>query len=86
MLIDEFCQYMGEVDKDIENNINKVAKKIRQLRIDSKYISYENFTFDNDINRVQYWRVESGKNITMKTFFKILQIHKITPEEFFKDF
>ena len=86
MLIDEFCQYMGEVDKDIENNINKVAKKIRQLRIDSKYISYENFAFDNDINRVQYWRVESGKNITMKTFFKILQIHKITPEEFFKDF
>ena len=77
---------MGEIDKDIESNIKKVAEKIRQLRIDSKYTSYENFAFENDINRVQYWRVESGKNITLKTFFRILQIHKITPEEFFKDF
>ena len=77
---------MNEEEINIEDNIKKVANKIRQLRIDSNYSSYENFAFDNDINRVQYWRVESGKNITLKTFFKILSIHKITPEEFYKDF
>lgn len=76
---------MDEAEKNIESNIKKVADKIRQLRIDSKYTSYETFAFDHEINRVQYWRVESGKNITMKTFFKILQIHNITPDEFFKD-
>ena len=63
---------MNEEEINIEDNIKKVANKIRQLRIDSNYSSYENFAFDNDINRVQYWRVESGKNITLKTFFKIL--------------
>ncbi|AWM14747.1 hypothetical protein DI487_13355 [Flavobacterium sediminis] len=77
---------MSEADLNIEANIKKVAEKIRQLRIDSNYSSYENFAFENEINRVQYWRVESGKNITLKTFFKILSIHNITPEEFFKDF
>lgn len=77
---------MEEADKILESNIKKVAQRIRQLRIDRGYTSYENFAFDNEINRVQYWRVESGKNITLKTFFKILQIHDLTVEEFFKDF
>ena len=81
-----FGFYMDEVEINIEANIKKVADKIRQLRIDSNYSSYETFAFDNEINRVQYWRVESGKNITLKTFFKILSIHNITPEEFFKGF
>lgn len=77
---------MAEVEKIIELNIKKVAERIKQLRIDSEYSSYETFAFDKEINRVQYWRVESGQNITLKTFFKILQIHNLTPEEFFKDF
>ncbi|HEY6141958.1 MAG TPA: helix-turn-helix transcriptional regulator [Flavobacterium sp.] len=77
---------MDETQNISENNIKKVAQRIRQLRIDKGYSSYETFAFDNEINRVQYWRVESGKNITFKTFFKILEIHKITPQEFFKDF
>jgi hypothetical protein len=77
---------MAEVENTIELNIKKVAERIKQLRISSGYSSYETFAFDKEINRVQYWRVESGQNITLKTFFKILQIHNLTPEEFFKDF
>lgn len=69
---------------DVE--IKKVADRIKQLRLDCGYTSYETFAFDKDINRVQYWRIENGGNITLKTFFKILQIHKLTPEEFFKNF
>jgi transcriptional regulator with XRE-family HTH domain len=77
---------MAEVEKTIELNIKKVAERVKQLRFESGYSSYETFAFDKDINRVQYWRVEKGHNITLKTFFKILQIHNLTPEEFFKDF
>lgn len=77
---------MAEEEKTIELNIKKVAERIKQLRIDSGSTSYETFAFDKEINRVQYWRVEKGQNITLKTFFKILQIHNLTPEEFFKDF
>lgn len=77
---------MAEKEKTIELNIKKVADRIKQLRIEGGTSSSETFSFDNEINRVQYWRVEKGQNITLKTFFKILQIHKLTPEEFFKDF
>ena len=66
--------------------IKKVAERIKQLRINSGYTSYETFAYDKEFNRVQYWRIENGGNITLKTFFKILEIHKLSPEEFFKDF
>lgn len=70
----------------ISPELKKVAQKFKQLRIELGYNSQEIFAYDKDINRVQYWRVEKGSNITLATFFKLLEIHKITPEEFFKDF
>ena len=76
---------MAQTEDMAEKSIKKVADKIKQLRFDSGYTSYETFAFDKDINRVQYWRIENGGNITLKTFFKILQIHNLTPQEFFKD-
>jgi len=76
---------MAEIDNDILELNKKVAQKLRQLRVDSGYSSYETFAFDNEINRVQYWRIENGKNITLQTLFKILKIHKITPADFFSD-
>jgi hypothetical protein len=66
--------------------LKKVAKKFKELRIMAKHTSHETFAYENEINRVQYWRVEKGSNITLSTFFKLLKIHNITPEEFFKDF
>ncbi|OYU80450.1 MAG: transcriptional regulator [Flavobacterium sp. BFFFF1] len=77
---------MAEEEKEISHNLDKVANKIKQLRINMGYSSHETFANDKDINRVQYWRIEKGHNITLKTFFKILAIHNLTPEEFFKDF
>ena len=79
----EFHAEMAEIDNDIVDLNKKVAQKIRQLRIDSGYSSYETFAFDKEINRVQYWRIENGKNITLQTLFKVLKLHMITPAEFF---
>jgi hypothetical protein len=70
---------------DIEDKrISKIADKIKQLRISAKFSSAESFAYEHELNRVQYWRVESGSNITLKTLLKVLDIHKITLEEFFK--
>ena len=80
-----FTVIMTEKEKSIELNIKKVAERVKQLRL-ATHSSSETFSYDNEINRVQYWRVEKGQNITLKTFFKILEIHNLTPEEFFKDF
>lgn len=68
-----------------DKRIKQIAEKIKKLRIDSGYTSHENFAWDNGLSRVQYWRVESGANITLKTLLKILDIHKISLEKFFKE-
>lgn len=67
-----------------DERIKLIANKIRQLRIEAGYSSHENFAWDNGLSRVQYWRVESGANITLKTLLNILDIHKMTLEDFFK--
>lgn len=76
---------MDKNEKEIEKQISKIANKLKELRKDKGYNSYENFAFDNNLNRVQYWRIESGQNITLKTLLKVLKIHEISLAEFFKD-
>ena len=68
------------------NNLqNKVSKKIKELRIIKGYSSYETFANDFELDRKQYWRIENGSNITLKTLDKILIIHSISVSDFFKD-
>lgn len=74
---------MSKTDEHIDPRIQEIAQKIKQLRIDAGYTSAENFAYDNELNRVQYWRVESGANITLKTLLKVLDIHQISLGNFF---
>ncbi|OFX16400.1 MAG: hypothetical protein A2033_18655 [Bacteroidetes bacterium GWA2_31_9] len=68
-----------------ENLLNQIGDKLRELRIKSGYTSYESFAFDNDLPRVQYWRLEKGKtNPTVKTLEKLLKIHNISFRDFFE--
>jgi len=76
---------MENSEEKILLRIEKVAKKIKQLRKDKGYTSFQSFAFEYELNRVQYWRIESGRNITLKTLIKVLDIHKISLEDFFKD-
>ncbi len=45
----------------------------------------EIFAYEHDLNRISYWRMEKGCNITIASLFRILDIHKMTLHEFFKD-
>jgi len=71
-------------EKKIDGRILKMANKLRKMRLEKGFTSYEHFAWDNNIGRQQYWRIEKGSNFTMETLLKILDIHKITLEEFFK--
>lgn len=76
---------MEDVEKKIELKINEISQKLKAIRLSNGYTSYETFAFENELNRVQYWRIESGKNITLKTLIKVLDIHKISLKDFFED-
>ncbi len=56
---------------------------IRRLRISKGFRSAELFSYENNLNRTAYWRWENGQNITMKNFFRICSIHKMSPMEVF---
>lgn len=70
--------------KKSDDEFAKVGARIRELRIKKGYTSAESFAYDHELNRVQYWRMERGTNLTLKALFRILRIHKLHPEEFFK--
>ncbi|HXB42057.1 MAG TPA: helix-turn-helix transcriptional regulator [Bacteroidia bacterium] len=70
------------------NNEKKVCReigiKLKDLRLKNGYSSYENFAVEHDLSRMQYWRIEKGlTNLTIRSLIKILNIHKITVEDFF---
>jgi hypothetical protein len=72
-----------------ENNIEDkrliaIGKQIKQLRIEMGYSSAEIFAYEKNINRISYWRMEKGSNITLNSLLKIMDIHQISLSEFFK--
>lgn len=71
------------VNKD-QNRIDAIAKRIKALRVEAGYTSYEKFAIENGIARKQYWRLEKGHNFKITSLFRILDIHGITLEEFGK--
>lgn len=71
-------------DKQLENTLQNIGGKIKELRIKKGYSSHETFCYDFNLSRMQYWRIETGKtNMTLKSLIRILNIHKISLEEFF---
>jgi transcriptional regulator with XRE-family HTH domain len=68
----------------LSNLLKRVGVKLTELRKQKGYTSHQDFAFDHDIPRVQYWRIEKGTtNLTLKSLVKILSIHELTVEEFF---
>lgn len=57
--------------------IAKIATKLKQLRIEKGYTSYENFAMDFDLSRAYYWKVERGRqNLSMDYFYRCSKFMK----------
>ncbi len=72
-------------EKKYDSRIMRVADKLERMRIEKGFTSYENFAIEYGISRMQYWRMEKGTNFTFESLLKILDAHKISLGEFFKD-
>lgn len=64
--------------------LHNLGSTFRQLRMRKGFKSAEIFSYENDLNRTAYWRWENGENITMKNFFKLCNIHELSPKEIFE--
>lgn len=63
--------------------LKSLGKEIKSLRIEAGYKSYEVFAWENNLSRIQYWKMEQGTNCTLKSLHKVFQIHKLSFSEFF---
>jgi transcriptional regulator with XRE-family HTH domain len=71
-------------EEALSNTLARIGAKLTYLRKKKGYTSHEDFAYDFELPRVQYWRIEKGKaNITIKSLCKLLSIHNLSVEEFF---
>ena len=68
---------------DFNSITNSIGQRLKFLRLDAGYKSYEVFAWENNLSRIQYWKMEKGTNCTLKSLFKVLKIHNLTYKEFF---
>jgi transcriptional regulator with XRE-family HTH domain len=74
----------GVKEDTLKSTLERIGSKLTDLRKQKGYTSHEDFAYDFDIPRVQYWRIEKGKtNVTVKSLCRILSIHNISLEDFF---
>jgi transcriptional regulator with XRE-family HTH domain len=73
-------------DAHHEKQLKLIGEALKELRIKSGWTSYETFAIENNLDRKQYWRMEAGTNITLKSLLKILSIHNISLKHFFAEF
>ncbi|MGB3464111.1 MAG: helix-turn-helix transcriptional regulator [Cyclobacteriaceae bacterium] len=65
--------------------IDLVGNRIKALRKEKGYSSYEKFAHAHDISRMQYWRYEKGEDMRLSSLKKVVDALGITLEEFFKE-
>lgn len=76
---------MEESEFSKEEVLQKLAKRIKELRIAKGYSSYEYFAYDHNISRAQYGRYEKGEDLRFSTLSKIINAFGISMKEFFSE-
>lgn len=69
----------------LDPRLLQIAHKLKQLRIQAGYTSYEVFAYEHDLPRVGYGRHEKGSNLTVSSLLRLLDIHQLSLAEFFAD-
>lgn len=82
------CKFIFSFTPQMEKQdlqIKKIGEKLKTLRKEAGFSGYDAFAWEHGLSRIQYWRMEKGTNFTIKSLLRILSIHKISLQDFFKD-
>ena len=72
-------------ERKISLDIEKLANRIKSLRIQKGYTNYESFAYDHDIPRAQYGRYEKGEDLRYSSLIKVVNAFGISLQEFFSE-
>lgn len=65
--------------------LEHLGERIRHLRIEKGYTSYEYFAYEHDFPRAQFGRYERGNDLRFTSLVKIANAFGLTLEEFFSE-
>lgn len=68
-----------------ERIAKRIGERLKALRIEKGYNSYEKFAFENDIDRAQYGRYERGGDLRISTLVRVLRALDVSIDEFFSE-
>lgn len=68
-----------------QEQLKKLAERIKELRIKKGYTSYEYFAYDHNIPRAQYGRYEKGEDLKFSSLLKVINALDISLKEFFEE-
>lgn len=76
-----------ETDKKLppEELVERLAKRIKKLRLEKGFTSYEAFANEHNLSRALYGRYEKGKDLRFTSLVKVVQAFDMTLEEFFSE-
>ena len=60
------------IELSSEEELLKLGKRIKNLRIKAGYTSYEYFAYEHDIPRAQFGRYGQGKDLRLSSLVKIV--------------
>jgi len=67
------------------DELQKLGKRIKSLRISKGYTSYEYFAYEHDISRAQFGRYEKGEDLRFSSLIKVVSSFDMTLNEFFSE-
>lgn len=68
-----------------EEMLKKLGDRIKQLRINKGYSSYEYFAYEHNISRAQFGRYERGEDLRFSSLIKVINALGLTLAEFFAE-
>lgn len=88
-LLNFFCEMNAKkqvtVKKIPNENVLKLAKRIKDLRMKKGYTSFERFAYEHNIDRTQMGRYERGEDLRFTNLMRVIQAFGMTPQEFFSE-
>lgn len=83
MKLNEFNKLAG--DGSEQDELLKLANRIKALRLEQGHFHYEKFALGNGIARAQYRSYELGGNVTYTSMLRIMKALNVKPAEFFRE-
>jgi transcriptional regulator with XRE-family HTH domain len=71
---------------NVEDQLQKLAERIKKLRIENGYSSHETFAFEKNLPRAQYGRYEQGKDdLRFTSLVRVINALGVSMAEFFSE-